>query len=124
MFYARPASATLDFLDVEQVEVLRGPQGTLFGKNTTAGAINVTTRKPRFTPGSEVELNYGNFGYVQAKASVTGPLFKNVAGRMSFSGTQRDGVLLNTRHRRRRERPQQPRSARRRCSMHRPTGSP
>ena len=112
VFYARPASATLDFLDVEQVEVLRGPQGTLFGKNTTSGAINVTTRKPSFTPGSEVELNYGNFGYVQAKASVTGPLFKNVAGRISFSGTQRDGVLLNTRHRRRHERPQQPGRAR------------
>ena len=52
VFYARPASATLDFLDVEQVEVLRGPQGTLFGKNTTAGAIIVTTRKPSFTPGN------------------------------------------------------------------------
>ena len=50
VFYARPASATLDFLDVDRVEVLRGPQGTLFGKNTTAGAINVTTRKPSFTP--------------------------------------------------------------------------
>ena len=50
VFYARPAAATLDFLDVERVEVLRGPQGTLFGKNTTAGAINVTTRRPTFTP--------------------------------------------------------------------------
>ena len=97
VFYARPAAATLDFLDVEQVEVLRGPQGTLFGKNTTAGAINVTTRKPSFTPASEVELNYGNIGFVQAKASVTGPLFKNVAGRISFSGTQRDGRAQNTR---------------------------
>ena len=97
VFYARPAAATLDFLDVEQVEVLRGPQGTLFGKNTTAGAINVTTRKPSFTPGSEVELNFGNLGYVQAKASVTGPLATHLAGRISFSGTQRDGVLLNTR---------------------------
>jgi iron complex outermembrane receptor protein len=97
VFYARPASATLDFLDVEQVEVLRGPQGTLFGKNTTAGAINVTTRKPSFTPGTEVELNYGNIGFVQAKASVTGPLATHLAGRISFSGTQRDGVLLNTR---------------------------
>src|SRR5687767_13455801 len=97
VFYARPASATLDFLDVEQVEVLRGPQGTLFGKNTTAGAIIVTTRKPSFTPATEVELNYGNLGFVQAKASVTGPLFGKVAGRLSFSGTQRDGVLLNTR---------------------------
>ena len=46
VFYARPAAATLDFLDVERVEVLRGPQGTLFGKNTTAGAINVTSRRP------------------------------------------------------------------------------
>ena len=74
VFYARPASATLDFLDVDQVEVLRGPQGTLFGKNTTAGAINVTTRKPSFTPGTELEVNYGNLQFVQAKASVTGPL--------------------------------------------------
>ena len=45
-FFARPAAATLDFTDVERIEVLRGPQGTLFGKNTSAGAINVTTRKP------------------------------------------------------------------------------
>ena len=97
VFYARPAAATLDFLDVDQVEVLRGPQGTLFGKNTTAGAINVTTRKPSFTPGSEVELNFGNIGYVQAKASITGPIVKNLAGRLSFSGTQRDGVLQNVR---------------------------
>jgi len=96
VYYARPASATTDFLDVEQVEVLRGPQGTLFGKNTTAGAINITTRKPSFTPSSEVELNYGNIGFVQAKASVSGPLFKHTAGRISFSGTQRDGVLQNT----------------------------
>ena len=64
----------------------------------TAGAINVTTRKPSFTPGTEVELNYGNLGFVQAKASVTGPLGSNrLAGRLSFSGTQRDGTLLNTR---------------------------
>ncbi|MEQ1758940.1 MAG: TonB-dependent receptor [Vicinamibacterales bacterium] len=96
VFYSRPASATLDFLDVDQVEVLRGPQGTLFGKNTTAGAINVTTRKPSFSPGTEVELNYGNLGFVQAKASITGPIFPKVAGRLSFSGTQRDGVLFNT----------------------------
>ena len=74
VFYARPAAATLDFLDVERIEVLRGPQGTLFGKNTTAGAINVTTRKPSFTPETDFELNYGNLGFVQAKASITGPL--------------------------------------------------
>jgi len=97
VFYARPAAATLDFLDVERIEVLRGPQGTLFGKNTTAGAINVTTRKPGFTPATDFEFNYGDLGFVQAKASITGPLGgQKFAGRLSFSGTQRDGVLTNT----------------------------
>jgi iron complex outermembrane receptor protein len=95
-FYARPASATLDFLDVERIEVLRGPQGTLFGKNTTAGAINVTTRKPTFAQESDVELNFGNVGFVQAKASLAGPLLSKVAGRLSFSGTTRDGTVHNT----------------------------
>jgi iron complex outermembrane receptor protein len=97
VFYARPASASLDFLDVDQVEVLRGPQGTLFGKNTTAGAINITTRKPSFTTAAEAEINYGNLDYVQAKASVTGRLFGDVAGRLSFSGTTRDGTIRNVR---------------------------
>ncbi len=95
VFYARPASATLDFLDIERIEVLRGPQGTLFGKNTTAGAINVTTRKPSFTRGSDVELNVGDLGFVQAKASVTSPLGSEVAGRVSFSGTRRNGTVYN-----------------------------
>ncbi|HVZ60822.1 MAG TPA: TonB-dependent receptor [Terriglobales bacterium] len=96
VFYARPASASLDFIDLEQIEVLRGPQGTLFGKNTTAGAINVTTRKPSFTPTTNFELSYGNLGFIQAKASVTGPLYRDkIAARLSFSGTQRDGVLYN-----------------------------
>jgi len=95
-FFARPAAATLDFLDVEQVEVLRGPQGTLFGKNTTAGAINVTTRKPSFTPETNVELNYGSLGLAQLKASATGPLFNKAAGRISFSGTSREGTVQNT----------------------------
>lgn len=95
VYYARPAATTLDFIDVEQIEVLRGPQGTLFGKNTTAGAFNVTTRKPSFTPSANFELSYGNYGYIQAKSSITGPLGKKIAGRISFSGTQRDGLLYN-----------------------------
>lgn len=96
VYYARPAATTLDFVDVERIEVLRGPQGTLFGKNTTAGAFNVITKKPGFVPAGDFEVSYGNIGYVQAKASVTGALVKNkVAARLSFSGTQRDGVLYN-----------------------------
>jgi iron complex outermembrane receptor protein len=96
VFHARPASASLDFVDVERIEVLRGPQGTLFGKNTTAGAINVTTRKPTFTPETEFELNYGNLGFMQAKVSTAGPLTRRLAGRLSFSGTRRDGTVYNT----------------------------
>lgn len=96
VYYARPAAATLDFVDVERIEVLRGPQGTLFGKNTTAGAFNITTKKPTFRPGATFEISTGNYGYIQAKASVTGGIIKNkLAGRLSFSGTQRDGVIQN-----------------------------
>jgi iron complex outermembrane receptor protein len=95
VYYARPAATTLDFIDVERIEVLRGPQGTLFGKNTTAGAFNITTRKPSFTPGAIFELSYGNYSYVQAKASITGPLSKKLAFRASFSGTNRNGLLEN-----------------------------
>ncbi len=97
VLYARPAATTLDFIDVERIEVLRGPQGTLFGKNTTAGAILVTTRKPSFTPALNFEIGYGDNNFQQAKASVTGPLGDSgkVAGRLSFSGTRRDGDVYN-----------------------------
>ena len=97
VYYARPAATTLDFIDVERIEVLRGPQGTLFGKNTTSGAFNITSRKPSFNSGADFEVSYGNYAYLQAKASVTGALSKKIAGRLSFSGTQRDGIIDNTR---------------------------
>jgi iron complex outermembrane receptor protein len=95
VLHARPAALTFDFIDVERIEVLRGPQGTLFGKNTTAGAVLVTTRKPSFEPGLNFEISYGDDNYTQAKAAITGPLGEKVAGRLSFSGTQRDGNIYN-----------------------------
>ncbi|SDA44186.1 iron complex outermembrane recepter protein [Algoriphagus alkaliphilus] len=97
VYYARPAVTAMDFIDIEQIEVLRGPQGTLFGKNTTAGAFNISTRLPSYTTGGTVELSYGNFGFVQARASVTDPLSKKLAARASFSGTQRNGTIENVR---------------------------
>lgn len=97
VYYARPAVTALDFVDIDQIEVLRGPQGTLFGKNTTAGAFNITTRGASFTPGATFEVSYGNYNYVQAKASITGPISRKFAARASFSGTQRNGTLTNIR---------------------------
>ena len=96
VYYSRPAAATFDLLDIERVEILRGPQGTLFGKNTTAGALNVTTRAPSFDFQAQGELTLGNNDFIQAKGSVSGPLVGDVlAGRFSVSVTSRDGFVDN-----------------------------
>ncbi|MDF0545889.1 TonB-dependent receptor [Sphingobium sp. H39-3-25] len=96
VYHARPATAAFDFTDIERVEVLRGPQGTLFGKNTTAGAINIVSKKPSFDFGAEAELSYGSRDFWQAKAAVTGPIAGDVlAFRLSGSVTRQDGYLKN-----------------------------
>jgi len=100
VYHARPAATSTDFLDIEQIEVIRGPQGTLFGKNTTAGAFNITTTKPTQTPSAKVEISVGNYNFLQAKTSVSGGLAKNLAAKISISGTQRDGTIWNTREER------------------------
>lgn len=97
VYYSRIASATFDFTDTERIEILRGPQGTLYGKNTTAGAINITTRKPSFTPEARVELTTGNYDFIQAKASASGPIIGDtLAARISASVTSRRGTIRNT----------------------------
>jgi iron complex outermembrane recepter protein len=95
VYYSRVASATFDFLDVAQIEVLRGPQGTLYGKNTTAGAINITTNQPSFDFEGRAEISLGNYEFRQARLAVSGPLSENVAARVAFSGTSRRGTIRN-----------------------------
>jgi len=98
VYYGRPGQTQFDLVDLQQVEVLRGPQGTLFGKNTTAGAINITTRLPSFTPDYFAEVSAGDYGYTQIKASATGPLIDDVlAYRLTSSYTDRDGFIDNVR---------------------------
>jgi iron complex outermembrane receptor protein len=95
VYNSRPAAAVFDFLDVAQVEVLRGPQGTLYGKNTTAGAINIRTNQPSFTFEGSAELSLGNQGFKQLKGAVSGPLSDTVAARIAISGTSRNGTIYN-----------------------------
>lgn len=95
VYNSRVAAATFDFLDVNQVEVLRGPQGTLYGKNTTAGAINITTNQPTFDFEGRAELTVGNLNLKQAKAAVSGPLSETVAARIAIAATNRRGTLYN-----------------------------
>jgi iron complex outermembrane receptor protein len=96
VWHGRPATAAFDFSDIDQVSVLRGPQGTLFGKNTTAGAIVITPRLPSFDFEAGAELSYGSQNFVQARGHVSGPLIADrLALRLSALGTFRDGVLKN-----------------------------
>ena len=98
VYHARPATAAFDFADIDHIEVVRGPQGTVFGKNTTAGAISVTTKAPAFSFGGQGEVSLGQQGFVEAKSALTGPLIGDtLAFRLSGVLTRRNGVIFNTR---------------------------
>lgn len=95
VYLGRPGMAVFDLMDIEQLEVLRGPQGTLFGKNTTAGVINISTRAPSFTPERSIETSVGEDGYFQTKGTISGPLNDELAGRFSAYRTRSDGDIKN-----------------------------
>ncbi|AIL59424.1 TonB-dependent receptor [Pseudomonas alkylphenolica] len=95
VYLGRPGMAVFDLMDIEQLEVLRGPQGTLFGKNTTAGVINISTRAPSFTPERSIETSVGEDGYFQTKGTLSGPLSETLAGRISAYRTRSDGDIKN-----------------------------
>lgn len=97
VYHPRPGAAAFDLMDIARIEILRGPQGTLFGKNTTAGAIRITTRRPQFQLHESVQLSAGNYGYRRLEGMVTGPLSDSVAGRLTVSTASRDGFVTNVR---------------------------
>lgn len=86
-----------DLGEMSRIEVLKGPQGTLFGKNTSAGVINILTEAPSFVPGFNAELTSGNYGQIGMSASVTGPLSDTLAARLYVAHRERDGFYnVNT----------------------------
>jgi iron complex outermembrane recepter protein len=82
-----------DLGELERIEVLKGPQGTLFGKNTSAGVINVVSKKPTSDFGSNVELTAGNYGAMEGAASINGGISETLAGRLYAAYRERDGLL-------------------------------
>lgn len=91
VFRSRSASSLNDLANVQRIEVLNGPQSTLFGKNASAGVISVITRKPQFEFGGSVEATYGNYNAFTIKGDVTGPLSDAIAFSLDGSYNRRDG---------------------------------
>src|SRR3546814_20496319 len=83
--------AVLDAVDIGQIEVLRGPQGTLYGKNTIGGAINITSRRPDNDFGGYVQLTTGRFGRIDATARVDIPLSDSIRTAVPFAPLKRAG---------------------------------
>ncbi|HYI47339.1 MAG TPA: TonB-dependent receptor [Allosphingosinicella sp.] len=77
--------------EIERIEVLRGPQGTLFGRNASAGLIHVITRRPEFDFGGSAEISYGNYDYIRGQAGITGPISEQLAFRIDGVYVRRDG---------------------------------
>jgi iron complex outermembrane receptor protein len=96
IFVASKFSLRTDFIDLERIEVLRGPQGTLFGQNSTGGTINVISQKPSFDAAKgKTDLAVGNYGLFKYRGAFNMPLSEKVATRLSFVSTDRDGFSKN-----------------------------
>lgn len=92
VYYARTNGALFDFLDIERVEVLRGPQGSLYGRNTSGGAINIITRRPDDEFYGMAEVAYGRFDQLEGRATLSGPLSDGLAASFSILHKERDGI--------------------------------
>lgn len=96
VFLGRPQAALFDFLDVEQVELLRGPQGALLGKNTVAGALNIKTAAVSRDPEGYLEVLGGSDGQQRVRGAYSSALSDSFAARVAYSETREDGTLYNT----------------------------
>ncbi len=96
VYMGRVSNVNPELFDLERIEVLRGPQGTLFGKNTIGGAINIVSKTPNSDEfEGKVKATLGNFGLQEIGGLITGPLSENWAGKISFNTRTRDGWVDN-----------------------------
>jgi outer membrane receptor protein involved in Fe transport len=95
VFRSRAGSALDDLIDLERVEVLKGPQSTLFGKNASAGVVSLVTKKPEYTWGGTAEATVGNFDQRILKGVITGPINDIFAFSLAGSYNERDGYFEN-----------------------------
>jgi outer membrane receptor protein involved in Fe transport len=95
VYRSRSAAAIGDLPNLQRVEVLRGPQSTLFGKNASAGVISIVTAAPSYEFGGSAEVSYGNYNAIVAKADVTGPISDNIAFSLAGGINKRDGYGTN-----------------------------
>ena len=96
VYIARPQGALLDVFDVERIEVLRGPQGTLYGKNTIGGAIKYVSKELTDTPEGSISITGGDYSNQDVKLSVSGPLVEGkLRGKLAFASLQHDGYGTN-----------------------------
>ncbi|MBD8151055.1 TonB-dependent receptor [Pseudomonas fluorescens] len=96
VYQARQGMAFTELMDIERIEVLRGPQGTLFGKNTSAGALSIITRPPTFAPEANLEVSQGEHGLREYRGVISGALQDDVlAGRLNVFNSAVDGAVRN-----------------------------
>jgi iron complex outermembrane receptor protein len=93
VYYSRIRGTQLDLLDIERIEVLRGPQGTLYGKNTIGGALKVVTRKPGNDFRANFSADYGSYNQFDFKASASGPVTDTLAAGFAVLRSSRDGFV-------------------------------
>ena len=95
VYRSRTGAGLNDLGELERIEVLRGPQGTLFGRNASAGLLNIITKKPSFNFGASGEATYGNFNYFRVAGGITGPITETIAARLDGVYSRRDGFYTD-----------------------------